>query len=181
MRQQQVWQAESGQPRRKLSVGEAAAFAAVFQISLADLMTLPGDDFAVHHLAELGREFADWRRDAGVLFGRLTDIARRVSELGPDETRMAEVIIQGSGLPAAAELAARELGELEQMVTDTQQAIAAGGGAWPLVLSLRDQVSAGGPEEADPAPAADRATSALRERIRAARSDSPADRERARD
>ena len=58
MRQQQAWQIESGDPPRKLSVGEAATIAKIFGITIADLL-VPPSDIVPWNLISLGRDFAE--------------------------------------------------------------------------------------------------------------------------
>ncbi len=137
MRQQQVWQVESGQPRRRLSVGEASAFATVFGISLAELMT-PPDTALTSDLMRLGFAFAAWRRDAGALFGRLLDIARQVEALDPDEIERAEIVVKYGGLLEAAGQAISQLKEIESMISDVREAIARHEKPWSVIVSMRD-------------------------------------------
>jgi transcriptional regulator with XRE-family HTH domain len=144
LRQQQVWQIENGKPPRRLSVGEAAAFAKVFGISLAELMTPPPPEAAEFMtLFEVGRAFAEWRRDAGALFGRLLDISKELDALSSDEKFMIDAVIKWMvpGAPEAAEVAVQQLSEVEGMIAEIREAIAARRGPWGLIASMQDQVA----------------------------------------
>jgi len=150
MRQQSIWKVENGQPRRKLSVGEAATFARVFGISLSELMTPPGEVAIPSELFQVGRAFLEWRRDAGVLFGRLLDIAEQIVALSPEANFDADTFIKFSASIAsdAAEQASQQLGDIEQMIADVRRAIEQHPSPWSFVVSLRDQIAQDGPDGA---------------------------------
>jgi len=131
MRQQQVWQIESGSPRRKVSIGEAIAIAGVFGIPVTEL-TRPPDGAISKNLSSLGARFAQWRREAGDLAVRLADIAREVDAV-PHMAWPADVPPS-----AAAQDACRQLEEIETAVEQVRRAIAAVDERWEYVVSLRD-------------------------------------------
>lgn len=142
LRQQQVWQVESGKPPRRLSVGEAAAFARAFGLSLAELMTPPPSAEASHpSLVELARAFAEWRRDAGILAARLQDIGRQIGDLGPDALYQAETVVKYGGLNEAVEQTAADLGALSRTYAELQQSVMERGTVWAVMASVRDLVS----------------------------------------
>lgn len=153
MRQQQVWQVESGIPRRRLSVGEAAAFAKVFGLSLTELMTPPGE-IAALDLIELGRAFAEWRRAEGVLSARLLDIAKRVDELSEDETYTATVAGQYSDLGGASDAVLRDLETITGNNRTVMESIKQHGAVWSVIAAMQDQIA---PAEAGDVPGADEA------------------------
>jgi len=139
MRQQQVWQVESGEPRRRLSVGEAAAFAKVLGISLAELMT-PPEKIAELDLIEIGRAFAEWRRDAGVLAARLLDIAKRVDELGEDDIYTADNLQKWSGLGGASDQVIRDLEAITENNQVVMESVKTRGSVWSVIASMWEQV-----------------------------------------
>lgn len=142
MRQQQVWQIESGKPPRRLSVGEAAAFARVFGLSLAELMTPPdAESSGLDHLIALGRAFVEWRRDAAALFSRLSDIAAQIDTLDDDNVFTADVVVKYGGYSGIGEQFGQQLGELEDTISDIRRSIAEHGNPWSLIVSLQDQVA----------------------------------------
>jgi len=151
LRQQQVWQIESGDPPRKLSVGEAAAFAKVFGITIADLLVPPAD-VAPQNLINLGRDFAEWRRDAGLLAARLREIDERAAQLGSgeDEGFTAATVAKFSGYGDLAEHAAREFDEIAKVYEDIARSVRDRDSVWSVVASLRglvtDQDDAAEPE-----------------------------------
>jgi len=149
MRQPQVWQVESGTPRRRLSVGEAAAFARVFDISLAELMT-PPEEIAAGELIELGRAFQEWRRDEGILSARLVDIAKRVDELSDDAAYTAGVVEKSSDLSSSADAINRDLETLIENSKRVMRSVKQHGSVWSVIASMRDQV----PEQATAPPQA---------------------------
>ena len=142
MRQQTVWKIESGEPRRSLSVGEAATFAKVFGLSLAELMT-PPQQIAELDLIEIARAFMEWRRDAGVLAARFADIAKRVEELGAEDTYTAAVVEKYGGLAGMAEQAAAGLDGLADDYRAIAESIRRQGTVWSVIVSALDQVTPG--------------------------------------
>ena len=142
MRQQQVWQIESGDPPRKLSVGEAAAFAAVFGLTIADLVA-PPEEVASRNLLELGRAFAEWRRDAGLLAGRLGEIDERVGQLhsGEEERLTADSVAKYGGTGSMAEQTATELGEIAEMYASIARTVKDHSSVWSLIASMRELVT----------------------------------------
>jgi transcriptional regulator with XRE-family HTH domain len=140
VRQQTVWQVESGEPRRKLSVGEAATFARVFDIPLAELM-MPPEEIMIRSLVEVARAFIEWRRDAGVLAARLLRIAQQISELSPEAVYDATVVEKYSGLSGTSDQAIRELEEITKPYQVITESIRKHGSVWSVIASLRDQVA----------------------------------------
>lgn len=140
LRQQQVWQTESGTPRRRLSVGEAAAFAKVFGISLAELM-VPPEQIADLDLIEIGRTFMEWQRDAGVLAARFQDIAKRIDELDEDNLYAANVVEKYSDLGASANDVVRSLEAIASDYRAIAERVKHRSSAWSVIASMRDLVS----------------------------------------
>lgn len=143
LRQQQVWQSESGKPPRRLSVGEAAAFAKVFGLSLAELMTPPPSEDAADlaALIDLGRAFMEWRRDEGALAGRLMDIAKRVEELEEEAVYTAAVVEKHGGLGNAREQVIYDLETITENYRFVMESIRQHGSVWSVIASLRDQIA----------------------------------------
>jgi len=136
MRQQQVWQVESGQPPRRLSIGEAAAFAKVLEIPLADL-TVPPHEIAPRRLIEIGRAFAEWRRDSGVLAARLLDIDQQIRALGDDELYIAAVLEKYSGLGDGVDEIVRDLETITENYGVIMESIKEHGPVWVMVASMK--------------------------------------------
>jgi transcriptional regulator with XRE-family HTH domain len=137
MLQQTVWKIESGTPRRKISVGEAAAFAYVFRITLGELMTPPAG--IAHKLVQLAVEFRDWRLDEGRQMTRLARIADQVAELSDDDQHAAEIAAKSAEWMTSDQAIA----DIENMITDFQDVLAeirAGGSAWSVIASAVDVV-----------------------------------------
>lgn len=151
LRQQQVWQIESGDPPRKLSVGEAAAFAKVFGLTIADLLA-PPEEVASRNLIELGRAFAAWRRDAGILAARLREIGERAGQLdsGEEESFTAAVVVKYSAYGDLAEQTAREFDEIAKAYEGIARAVRDRASVWSVIASMRglvtDQDAASEPE-----------------------------------
>jgi transcriptional regulator with XRE-family HTH domain len=142
LRQQQAWQIESGTPPRRLSVGEAAAIAGVFDISLSDLMT-PPEEVASQNLVNLGKDFAAWRKAAGVHLARLREISDRAALLdaSEDESFTASVVVKYGASGAWAEQTARELDEIANGYTDIAQEVRDHTSMWSLIASMRGLVT----------------------------------------
>jgi transcriptional regulator with XRE-family HTH domain len=80
--QSSVWHIENGQPRRKVSTGEAVAFAEVFGISLDELMRPPDDpEKLAADIARLDSDLQQWEFDGRDLRDRLKGLARRYEAL----------------------------------------------------------------------------------------------------
>jgi len=150
LRQQQIWQTESGKPPRRLSVGEAAAFARVFGIPLAELMTPPPEEGRdLSGLIEVARRFHEWRREAGILAAQFQDIAKRISELGPEDiydTDTAEKF--APGVAGISDQVIRDLEGLSDDYRAIAESVKKHGSVWSVIASLRDQITddAAGPE-----------------------------------
>ncbi len=142
LRQPQVWQVESGTPRRRLSVGEAAAFAKVLGLSLAELM-IPPEQVASLDLIELSRTFLEWRRDAGILAARFADIAKRVEELSDQEIRTAALIETYAGLTGLgiAEAVAAEVDNLADDYRAVAASIRTHESPWSVIGAATDLVT----------------------------------------
>jgi transcriptional regulator with XRE-family HTH domain len=138
LRQQQVWQIESGEPPRKLSVGEAATIAKIFGLTIADLLT-PPESVASQNLINLGRDFAVWRRDAGILAARLREIDERAAQLaeGPEENFTASTVVKFSGYAEFAEQQAAEFDEIAGMYSEIAQSVRDHASVWSLLSSMR--------------------------------------------
>jgi transcriptional regulator with XRE-family HTH domain len=155
MRQQQVWQIESGEPPRKLSVGEAATIAKVFGLTITDLLT-PPENVAPQNLINLGRDFAEWRRDAGLLAARLREIDERAGQLdsGEGEQFTAATVMKYGGFGHLAEQAAREFDEIAKVYEDIARSVRDRDSVWSLIASMRelvtDQDAAAGPPQGAP-------------------------------
>jgi transcriptional regulator with XRE-family HTH domain len=141
MRQQQVWQVESGEPPRKLSVGEAATIAKVLDLTIAELLA-PPEEVANQNLIELGRVFAEWRRDAGLLAARFRDIADRAAQLNADEgyRYISEVVTKYGGYDDLAEQAASELDGLAHDYTDIARSVREHDSVWSLIATMRELI-----------------------------------------
>jgi transcriptional regulator with XRE-family HTH domain len=139
LRQQQVWQIESGTPPRRLSVGEAATIARIFGISLFDLMT-PPEEVASQNLVNLGRDFAAWRRDAGLLAARLREIDERASQLvrGDDESFTATTVVKFGGYGDVSEQTAAEFEEIAASYSAIAQAVRDHASVWSVIASMRE-------------------------------------------
>lgn len=145
LRQQQVWQIESGEPPRKLSVGEAAAIANIFGLTIGDLLT-PPEGLAMQNLMNLGRDFASWRRDVGLLAARLRELDERAGQLESDEELRytASTVLKLSVPDEWTERAAVEFDEIAAVYTGIAQAIRDRALVWSLVAStMRELVSPG--------------------------------------
>jgi transcriptional regulator with XRE-family HTH domain len=151
LRQQQVWQIESGDPPRRLSVGEASAFARVFELSISDLLTPPGD-VATQNLISLGRDFAEWRRDSGVLAARLREIDERVGQLenGEAENFTADTVVKYMVPDEWAEQAAAEFDEWATVYAEIAQGIRNHNNVWALVATTMRTLPT--PENNEPGP-----------------------------
>ncbi len=151
IRQQSVWQVESGAPRRKVSIGEAMALATVFEIPLEEL-TQPPTEVIDRDLVSLGRELAQWQRDAAVLFNRLHEIQvraehfERLAETPGDaeailgnDAREPETLPEtgGGGLLGQVRRFEIALSVLREVIEDPR-------GPWPVILSLRNTSGDGG-------------------------------------
>lgn len=141
MRQQQIWQIESGEPPRKLSVGEAATIAKVLGLTIAGLLA-PPDEVASRNLIELGRAFAVWRRDAGLLAARLREIDDRAGQLhsGADERFMAESVAKFSGFGDLAEQTAREFDRIAEIYADIAREARDHSSVWSVIAAMRELV-----------------------------------------
>ncbi|HUC25250.1 MAG TPA: helix-turn-helix transcriptional regulator [Streptosporangiaceae bacterium] len=150
LRQQQVWQIESGDPPRKLSVGEAATIAKVLDLTIGDLLT-PPDTVATRNLIELGIAFAEWRRDAGLLATRLREIDERAAQLitGEDEQFMAETVVKFSGFSGLSDLIAGEFESIARAYADLAREVRGKNSVWSLIASMREMVAPGTTEYAD--------------------------------
>ena len=137
MRQPQVWQVESGTPRRRLSIGEAFAFASVFEFSLAELTTPPGE-IAAKELIEVGRAFNEWRKSQGLLVAGLLDIAARVDELSDDAHDMAAGVEKYGGLGGSADVVMSDLQTMIENIGVVIEAIKQDHSAWSVIASMRD-------------------------------------------
>jgi 8-oxo-dGTP pyrophosphatase MutT (NUDIX family)/transcriptional regulator with XRE-family HTH domain len=141
LRQQQVWQIESGKPPRKLSVGEAAAFAKIFGISLGQLMTPPSEQTGdLASLIQLGIDFAEWRREEGALAARLFEIAGRIDELDPDEVYTATVVEKYSAVADARDEVIRDLETIVGNYRTVMESIKQHSSVWSVIASMRDLV-----------------------------------------
>jgi 8-oxo-dGTP diphosphatase len=157
LRQQQVWQIESGTPPRRLSVGEAAAFATIFGISLGTLMTPPEQSGDIMGLIKLGREFVEWRREEGALAARLFDIAARIDELSPDEVFTAVTVEKYSAvdMAGARDEVIRDLETIAENYQVVVGSIKQHGSVWSVIASMRDLVpTTAGDQQAQPVVAA---------------------------
>jgi transcriptional regulator with XRE-family HTH domain len=163
LRQQQVWQIESGEPPRKLSVGEAAAFAKVFGITIPDLLA-PPEEVASRNLVELGREFAEWRRDSGVLISRLREIDERVRQLegGAEESFTATSVVKWMVPDELTEQAAAEFDEIAAVYTEIAQAIRGNMPServrriWAVIAAMRELPASDAPGHGESIRRADR-------------------------
>jgi transcriptional regulator with XRE-family HTH domain len=142
LRQQQVWQIESGDPPRKLSVGEAATIARIFGLTISDLLA-PPESVASQNLINLGRDFAEWRRDAGLLAARLRELDERAAQLeaGEQENFMASTVVKFSGYAEFAEQVATEFDEIAAVYGEIAQSVRDHASVWSLVSSLRGLVA----------------------------------------
>jgi transcriptional regulator with XRE-family HTH domain len=89
--QSSVWSIESGEPRRKVSAGEAVAFAEVFSLSLDELIRPPDDaEILMADVARFHNDVLTLLDDADALERRLQDVARRYETLkaGPPDSRI---------------------------------------------------------------------------------------------
>jgi transcriptional regulator with XRE-family HTH domain len=147
LRQQQVWQIESGDPPRKLSVGEAAAIASIFGLTIGDLLT-PPHELAMQDLMNLGRDFAAWRRDVGLLAARLRELDERAGQLESDEDLRltASAVLKYSGYGKSVERAAAEFDEIAAVYASIGQAIRDHALVWSLVVSTMRELPS--PEDA---------------------------------
>jgi len=124
--QSSVWAIESGEPRRKISLGEAVAFANVFDLDLDELMTVP-----------------DERRES---FQALLQIVRGMNELKADSLDLL-VRVRGSvddlqalraaAMPALEYLDQAGLGPIPS--DDLQDVLAEAAG---LLMQIRDELAA---------------------------------------
>lgn len=151
LRQQQVWQIESGEPPRKLSVGEASTFAAIFGLTISDLLTPPAD-VANQNLINLGRDFAEWRRDSGLLAARLREIDERVGQLenGDGEVLTADTVAKYMVPDEWAARAAAEFDEIAATYTEIAQAIRNHNNVWVLIATTLRELPT--PEDDEPGP-----------------------------
>jgi hypothetical protein len=142
LRQQQVWQVESGDPPRRLSVGEAATFAAVFGLTIADLVA-PPEEAANRNVIELGRKFAEWRRDSGILAARLREIDEQAAQLesGEEESYVAATVTKYLGYSDHAEQQAREFDELAATYSEIARAVRDRSSVWSVIASMRGLVT----------------------------------------
>jgi transcriptional regulator with XRE-family HTH domain len=138
MRQQQIWQVESGDPPRRLSVGEAATIAKVLGLTIAELLA-PPQDVPNQNLLKLGQDFADWHRDAGLLAARLREIDERATQLaeGEEENFTASVVVKYGGYAEIAEEVANEFEEIAQLYADIAGTVRNQASVWSLIASLR--------------------------------------------
>lgn len=140
MLQQTVWKIESGTPRRKLTVGEAAAFASVFDITLDQLMRPPADDVP-HELVRLALEFRSWRLAEGAQASRLVGINERIARLTDAEMYTADVVAKFT--PITADQAVTDLETIIANLQDVLAAVRRGNSAWRMVASAVDLVPEG--------------------------------------
>lgn len=137
MLQQTVWKIESGTPRRKLTVGEASAFASIFGITLAQLMTPPVDDIP-EKLVQLAIAFRAWRLAEGRQAADLASINDQIARLGGDDMFTADTVAKFAALTAD-----QAADDLETIISNLQAVLAEirkGGSAWQVVASAEDVV-----------------------------------------
>jgi hypothetical protein len=148
LRQQQVWQIESGDPPRRLSVGEASTFAAVFGITVADLVA-PPEETASRNLIELGRQFAEWVRDSGLLAARLREIDKRAEQLDEDAEFMATTVEKYFGYSGQAEEQAARFDRIAEDYAEMARRVRDRSSVWSVIASMRELPT---PEEGDRGP-----------------------------
>lgn len=147
MLQQTVWKIESGTPRRKLTVGEAAAFASVFGISLDRLMKPPAEDFPAK-LVDVSLRFRSWRRAEGLQAADLGELADQINELGDEDVYTADVVTKYAELTADQAIA-----DIETIIATLQRVLAdirKGSSIWAVVAAAADLVPAAGDSDSEP-------------------------------
>jgi ribosome-binding protein aMBF1 (putative translation factor) len=150
LRQQQVWQIESGEPPRRLSVGEAATFAAVFELAIADLVA-PPEDTASRNLIDLGRQFAEWVRESGLLAARLREIDERAEQLESSEDArfMATTVEKWFGYSGQDEAQADRLDRIAEDYAELARRVRDRSSVWSVIASMRELPT---PDDGEPGP-----------------------------
>ena len=129
--QSSVWAIESGEPRRRVSLGEAVAFAQVLGMTLDELMTAPDElRESAESLSVLLRGMRQMREDLGSLLEAMKESLPEIPGLIDSARPAAEHLGMRDLLTVDVSDIQAELSELSEMLISVSHAVAASAAAY---------------------------------------------------
>lgn len=123
IRQQSVWQIESGEPRRKVSIGEASALCEVFGITL-DELTRSQDAVITDEVVKIRDDLRAWKEDARSLLSRLLDVLKRFDQLRSDPEAFRGLAVYGHPAGMFVSDVWEQFREAEHLLADLRRSAA---------------------------------------------------------